>query len=91
MHVPKERKSGSYCRPTILAVHDGNEETPLMSEASAGLLSVRERQILRLIMNGRSRKEVAFDLQLAHSTVRVLYSRAMRKLGQGGREAPAYA
>jgi DNA-binding NarL/FixJ family response regulator len=44
-------------------------------------LSPRERQILTLIIEGRTRKEVAYDLEIAHSTVRVIYSRAMKKLG----------
>jgi DNA-binding CsgD family transcriptional regulator len=44
-------------------------------------LSPRERQVIALIIDGKTRKEVAYDLDLAHSTVRVLYSRAMKKLG----------
>jgi DNA-binding NarL/FixJ family response regulator len=44
-------------------------------------LSPRERQILTLIIDGKTPKEVAYDLQIAHSTVRVIYSRAMKKLG----------
>ena len=56
-------------------------------------LSPRERQILTLIIDGRTRKEVAYDLEIAHSTVRVLYSRAMKKLGvrwqPRGSDAPA--
>jgi DNA-binding NarL/FixJ family response regulator len=54
-------------------------------------LSPRERQILSLIIDGKTRKEVAYDLEIAHSTVRVIYSRAMKKLGgrwqpMGGRK-----
>ena len=45
-------------------------------------LSPRERQILDLITAGRSQKEVAYDLGLSDATVRVLYSRAMKKLGR---------
>jgi DNA-binding NarL/FixJ family response regulator len=44
-------------------------------------LSPRERQILSMIIDGKTRKEVAFDLEIADSTVRVIYSRAMKKLG----------
>ena len=44
-------------------------------------LSPRERQILDLIMGGRSQKEAAFELRLSDATVRVLYARAMKKLG----------
>jgi DNA-binding NarL/FixJ family response regulator len=49
---------------------------------TAERLSPRERQILDLITKGRTQKEVAFDLGLSDATVRVLYSRAMKKLGR---------
>jgi DNA-binding NarL/FixJ family response regulator len=45
-------------------------------------LSPRERQILGLVMGGRTQKETAFELGVSDATVRVLYSRAMRKLGR---------
>jgi DNA-binding NarL/FixJ family response regulator len=50
-------------------------------------LSPRERQILAMIIDGKTRKEVAFDLEIADSTVRVIYSRAMKKLGGHWRPA----
>ena len=45
-----------------------------------GRLSAREHQVVVLVGEGRTRKEVAFELNIAHSTVRVLYSRARKKL-----------
>ena len=45
-------------------------------------LSPRERQILNLVVGGLSHKEAAFDLGLSDATVRVLYARAMKKLGR---------
>ena len=45
-------------------------------------LSPRERQILDMVVAGRSHKEVAFELRISDATVRVLYARAMRKLGR---------
>jgi DNA-binding NarL/FixJ family response regulator len=45
-------------------------------------LSPRERQILDAVLRGQTHKEVAFDLGVSNATVRVLYSRAMRKLGR---------
>jgi DNA-binding NarL/FixJ family response regulator len=55
----------------------------LISPSSkAAPLSPRERQILDLITAGRTPKEVAFDLGLSDATVRVLYSRGMKKLGR---------
>ena len=50
-------------------------------------LSPREREILNLVNGGKTRKEVAYDLGVTHSTVRVLYSRAMKKLGGSWRPA----
>jgi DNA-binding NarL/FixJ family response regulator len=44
-------------------------------------LTPRERQIVELVLGGRTHKEVAFELGLATPTVRVLYARAMKKLG----------
>jgi DNA-binding NarL/FixJ family response regulator len=45
-------------------------------------LSPRERQILSLVVAGRSHKEAAYELGTSDATVRVLYARAMRKLGR---------
>jgi DNA-binding NarL/FixJ family response regulator len=47
-----------------------------------GPLTPREQQILHLVIDGRTQKEVAFELGVSESTVRVLYSRAMKKLGR---------
>jgi DNA-binding NarL/FixJ family response regulator len=45
-------------------------------------LSPREHQITQLIDGGLTSKEVAYELGLSDATVRVLISRAMRKLGR---------
>jgi len=45
-------------------------------------LSPRERQILDSVLGGRTHKEIAFELGVSDATVRVLYSRAMKKLGR---------
>jgi len=46
------------------------------------LLSPREQQVVDMIAGGRSQKETAFELGVSHATVRVLYARAMKKLGR---------
>jgi len=51
-------------------------------------LTPRERQILDLVTGGRTHKEVAFDLGVSDATVRVLYSRAMKKLGRRRSRGP---
>jgi DNA-binding CsgD family transcriptional regulator len=43
-------------------------------------LSTRERQVVALAVHGRSNKLIAYELGLAHSTVRVLMARACVKL-----------
>jgi DNA-binding NarL/FixJ family response regulator len=43
-------------------------------------LTTRERQVVELLASGRTRKEVAYALGIAHSTVRVLYARAVKRL-----------
>jgi DNA-binding NarL/FixJ family response regulator len=43
-------------------------------------LTAREGQVVAMLADGRTRKEVAYALGIAHSTVRVLYSRAVKKL-----------
>lgn len=45
-------------------------------------LSPRERQIVDQVRAGQTHKEIAFDLGISDATVRVLYARAMKKLGR---------
>jgi DNA-binding CsgD family transcriptional regulator len=49
-------------------------------------LSPRERQVLAYAALGHSNKLIAYELGLAHSTVRVLLARASAKLGARGRQ-----
>jgi DNA-binding NarL/FixJ family response regulator len=51
------------------------------------LLSERERQVVELALLGRDNKEIAYDLGLSHSTVRVLMARSATKLGVRSRDA----
>jgi DNA-binding CsgD family transcriptional regulator len=64
---------------------DSAAEAGLGSVSVTYSLSPRERQVVMLIIGGKTRKEVAFDLGIAHSTVRVLYRRAKRKIFTRGR------
>ena len=45
-------------------------------------LTPREREILDAVLAGKTHKEIAFELGLSDSTVRVLYARAMKRLGR---------
>lgn len=59
------------------------ENTP--AAASVRTLSERERQVVALAALGRSNKLIAYELGLAHSTIRVLLARAAAKLGASSR------
>jgi DNA-binding CsgD family transcriptional regulator len=50
-------------------------------------LTFREREVLASAAQGRTNKAVAYELGLAHSTVRVLLARAAKKLGVRDRAA----
>ena len=77
-------RDGNEAERAVLDADDGGALGGGLERESDGSptqrLSPRERQIMTLIIDGRTRKEVAFDLGIADSTVRVLYSRAMQKL-----------
>ncbi len=49
------------------------------------LLSAREREVVKKALLGHDNKTIAFELGLAHSTVRVLMARAASKAGAGSR------
>lgn len=55
------------------------ENTPLTGSAQP--LSEREKQVVALGSLGRTNKLIAYELGIAHATVRVLFARAARKLG----------
>jgi DNA-binding CsgD family transcriptional regulator len=58
----------------------------LPARGSARRLSVREQQVAALVGLGHSNKLIAYELGLAHSTVRVLLARAAAKLGVSSRD-----
>jgi DNA-binding NarL/FixJ family response regulator len=49
-------------------------------------LTVRERDVVARALRGCANKVIAYDLGLAHSTVRVLMARAAIKLGAHSRD-----
>jgi DNA-binding CsgD family transcriptional regulator len=54
-------------------------------DSSRAALSPREHQVLANAALGRSNKEIAYALGIGHSTVRVLLTRAAKKLGSKNR------
>lgn len=55
------------------------ENPPTLVEGLS-TLSLREQQVVAMAASGRSNKYIAYELGLAHSTVRVLLARAARRL-----------
>jgi DNA-binding NarL/FixJ family response regulator len=58
----------------------GAKRTPVRPELPDGL-SVREREVLRRIAQGRRTREIAHELSLSHKTIEKYRSNLMRKLG----------
>jgi len=73
-------KGGIYVTPSLSNEHLERFETP--SRAAAALhLSLREREILQLIAEGRAAKEIAFHLNISVRTVAFHRENIKRKLG----------
>lgn len=71
-----------------LLEHVGERVGPLLQQPvrgrkpeRAGTLSTREREVVALARLGHANKTIAFQLGIAHSSVRVLLARAAIKLG----------
>ena len=71
-------------RALIAGEHWFDRRHPRLA-AGQGLLSAREREILRLVAKGATNDEIAAQLALGRESVKTLLSRAFRKLGVGGR------
>ncbi len=61
---------------------------PLRRRPNAPHLSERERDVVMRLSLGNSNKEIAYDLGIAHATVRTLSRRANAKLGIADRRSP---
>jgi DNA-binding NarL/FixJ family response regulator len=83
--VTKAHPSDDLLR-AITAVSQGQEYgmSPRASARRRGLLTPRERQVLRLIALGRSTKEVAVVLGVSFKTADAHRTRLMKKLGIHG-------
>src|SRR5439155_21105745 len=65
-------------------------EAPALS-AAVGTLSIRQREVLNLIVQGMSNKEIARALELAEGTVKIHIAALFAKLGVHRRSAVALA
>jgi len=62
-------------------VISGLRDASLRREAAAAvILSIREQQIVRLLMNGRTNKEIAIAIKISEKTVKHYMTALMQKL-----------
>ncbi|MGE7417077.1 response regulator [Methylobacterium tarhaniae] len=89
---------GQIFVPASLAVLDGAGPRPALEIRPAGLdgrqpripdLTPRQRDVLALLVEGRSNKEIARRLQLGEGTVKVHMAALLRSLGVQNRAAAA--
>lgn len=74
-------RGGSFFSPPIAKEIVEQLRTPQRGGDPFSLLSVREREILHLIADGLSAKEIANNLQISTKTVEAHRTSLMRKLG----------
>ena len=92
--LPKEA-SGKVLEAQIVSA-SGPESRPELADAAkmaraVGALSSRQREVLNLIVQGRSNKEIARALKLAEGTVKIHVAALFNKLGIKRRSAAAVA
>jgi two-component system response regulator DesR len=89
--VVLEHELGTALVPAVRAVAAGLSAMPASLSEGADRLafSHREREVLRLAVEGRTNGEIASTLFLAESTVKSHLSSAYRKLGAVGRKDAA--
>jgi DNA-binding NarL/FixJ family response regulator len=74
-------KGGSYFSPVVAREIVEQLRTPQTQIEPFSVLSGREREVLHLIAEGMSAKEVASDLEISTKTVEAHRTSLMRKLG----------
>ncbi|MGI9431310.1 MAG: response regulator transcription factor, partial [Myxococcota bacterium] len=74
-------KGGSYFSPPVAREIVEQLRAPKRSAEPFSLLSAREREVLHLIADGLSAKEIAVKLGISSKTVEAHRTSLMRKLG----------
>ncbi len=79
---------GIYVPPDLLhapAPPEYDGPLPLGSDEVGTTLTARQQQVLRLIAQGRSNKQIARDLDLSQNTVKIHVAAVLRALGAANR------
>jgi DNA-binding NarL/FixJ family response regulator len=80
---------GAIYVPATLAQSTGHAAEPASSGIDLGRLTPRQREVLDLLVEGRSNKEIARALDLGHGTVKIHLAAVFRHLGVSNRAAAA--
>ena len=83
--VRTARAGGSYIDSALKVRAAREKSDELESRQRAPSVSEREKQVLRMMANGHSNKEIAAELDISIRTVEVHKANAMRKLKLRGR------
>jgi DNA-binding NarL/FixJ family response regulator len=83
--VRTARAGGSYIDRALKGRAAREKSDELESRQRAPSVSEREKQVLRMMANGHSNKEIAAELDISIRTVEVHKANAMRKLKLRGR------
>ena len=78
-------RGGTYLDPDVAGRILGGLTSRSASSTSAGALSEREEEVLRLIARGLTNREIAAQLDVSVKTIETHKARAMDKLGLDGR------
>ena len=77
--------------PLTEGVSELTKLSSLSSETRGSSLTSRQRQVLQLLVNGKSNREIARSLKLGEGTVKIHMTALFRNLGVANRTAAAVA
>ena len=76
---------GVYLPPALLEQGGGSDSGPLANEHAVSFLTPRQREVLALLGQGKSNKEIARVLQLAEGTVKLHVTAILKALNVNNR------
>jgi len=76
---------GVYLPPALLEQGGGSDNGPMTNEHSVSFLTPRQREVLALLGQGKSNKEIARVLQLAEGTVKLHVTAILKALNVNNR------